>query len=152
MVIYPQDVPDSVGSNYPEEFKSLVAGRFKKRLGNAAGLKNFGVNLTTLQPGSWSSLRHWHKTQDEFIYILQGEVTLITNEGEQILKPGMAAGFPAGEENGHHLVNRSDELVVYLEVGDRTPGDEGSYPDADLSAKSKPDGGWIITHKDGTPY
>jgi uncharacterized cupin superfamily protein len=152
MVIYPQDVPESTGSNYPEPFKSLVAGRVKKRLGNAAGLKNFGVNLTTLKPGSRSSLRHWHTKQDEFIYILEGEVTLITNAGEQILKPGMAAGFPAGEANGHHLINRSDAIAVYLEVGDRPLDDEGNYPDDDLVAKSNPKGGWIITHKDGTPY
>jgi uncharacterized cupin superfamily protein len=152
MIIDPQAVPESTGSNYPEPFKSLVAGRVKKRLGNAAGLKNFGVNLTTLQPGSRSSLRHWHTKQDEFIYILEGEVTLVTNAGEHILKPGIAAGFPAGEADGHHLINHSDAIVVYLEVGDRPPDDQGFYPDDDLAATSKPGGGWIITHKDGSPY
>nr|WP_254658076.1 cupin domain-containing protein [Pleurocapsa sp. PCC 7327] len=102
MIIDPKDVPERRGSNYPEQFKSLVAGRVKKRLGNVAKLKNFGVNLVKLKPGSRSALRHWHTKQDEFIYILEGEATLVTNAGEQILRSGMAAGFPAGEANGHH--------------------------------------------------
>ena len=151
MLIEPEKIPDRKTSNYPDQFKPLVAGRIKKRLGDAAGLKNFGVNLVKLEPGSRSSLRHWHNNQDEFIYILSGEVTLVTNAGEQILKPGMAAGFPAGEANGHHLINRSNAVVVYLEVGDRTPNDVANYPDDDLIAKDN-SGVWEFAYKDGSPY
>lgn len=151
MLIDPQNIPDRKTSNYPEQFKPLVAGRIKKRLGDAAGLKNFGVNLVKLEPGSCSALRHWHTKQDEFIYILSGEVTLVTNAGEQILKPGMAAGFPAGEADGHHLINRSNDVVEYLEIGDRTPLDQANYPDDDLTAKDN-SGVWVFTRKDGSPY
>ncbi|HEY9600848.1 MAG TPA: cupin domain-containing protein [Allocoleopsis sp.] len=151
MIIDPQAVPDRTGTNYPEPFKSFVAGRTKKRLGDAAGLKNFGVNLVKLEPGSRSALRHWHSSQDELVYILEGEVTLVTNAGEQILTPGMAAGFPAGEANGHHLINRSSTVVVYLEIGDRTPNDSANYPDDDLIAKDD-SGKWVFLHKDGSPY
>mgnify|MGYP002784641109 FL=1 len=151
MLIEPEKIPDRKTSNYPDQFKPLVAGRIKKRLGDAAGLKNFGVNLVKLEPGSRSSLRHWHNNQDEVIYILSGEVTLVTNAGEQILKPGMAAGFPAGEANGHHLINRSNGIVEYLEIGDRTPNDNVTYPDDDLIAKDN-SGVWIFAHKDGSPY
>ncbi len=151
MLINPQEIPERKGSNYPEEFKSLVAGRSKKPLGDAAGLKNFGVNLVTLQPRSWSSIRHWHSKQEEFIYILEGEVTLVTDSGEQTLKPGNMAGFPAGNADGHHLINKSDSVVLYLEIGDRTPEDEVNYPDTDLIAKYTPQG-WIFTRQDGTSY
>jgi uncharacterized cupin superfamily protein len=151
MIINPENVPTRTTTVYPDEFKPLIAGRVKQALGNAAKLKNFGVNLVKLAPGSRSALRHWHTRQDEFIYVIEGEITLITNEGEQILKPGMMAGFPAGEENGHHLVNKSDAIVVYLEIGDRTPDDQAYYPDDDIVAKSTPDG-WMFTHKDGTLY
>ncbi|MEJ1934075.1 cupin domain-containing protein [Nostoc sp. NIES-2111] len=141
MIIDPKDVPIQTGTNYPEPFKSMVAGRSRQRLGNFAGLKNFGVNLVKLEPGSYSALRHWHSHQDEFIYVLEGELTLITDEGEQILTAGMAAGFPAGEANGHHLVNRSSVVGVYLEVGDRTPNDVGTYPDEPgFLTKPSPDG------------
>ncbi|MEO0377529.1 MAG: cupin domain-containing protein, partial [Cyanobacteria bacterium P01_A01_bin.17] len=132
-------------------FESAVAGRIKQRLGNAAGLKNFGVNLTRLAPGSSSALRHWHSHQDEFIYVLQGPITLVTDEGEQVLTAGMAAGFPAGTEDGHHLINRSNADVVYLEVGDRTAQDRVSYPDSDLIAVQT-DLGWEFSHQDGAPY
>jgi uncharacterized cupin superfamily protein len=152
MIINLATVPQRTTTVYPQEFKHLIAGRVKQAVGNAAGLKNFGVNLVTLTPGSCSALRHWHSRQDEFIYIIQGEVNLITNAGEQILSSGMMAGFPAGEENGHHLVNKSQSLVVYLEIGDRTSGDEVVYPDDDLMAKFGADGQWIITHKDGSEY
>ena len=153
MIIDPEKVPSERRTNYPDEFKSIVAGRVRQRLGNFAGLKNFGVNLVKLEPGSSSALRHWHSHQDEFIYILEGELTLITDAGEEILKPGMAAGFPANEANGHHLVNRSSVVGVYLEVGDRTPNDEATYPDHDLIAQSSPDGKFsVFIHKDGTPY
>ncbi|PSB04921.1 cupin [filamentous cyanobacterium Phorm 46] len=151
MIVDPKNVAEIKTSNYPQQFKSAIAGRVKKRLGNAAGLQNFGVNLVRLAPGSCSALRHWHSCQDEFIYVLEGEVTLVTNLGEQVLKLGMAAGFPAGNADGHHLVNRTDYDVVYLEVGDRTPGDSANYPDDDLIAKA--DGNsWIFTHKNGDIY
>ena len=151
MFIDPKLVPEVNTSDYPEPFKKLVAGRSKKKLGKLAQLKNFGVNLVTLEPGSWSSVRHWHSQQDEFIYILEGEVTLVSNEGEAILKSGDCAGFPRGEANGHHLINHSDSLVLYLEIGDRTAGDIVTYPDADLVAKES-QGKWLFTHKDGTNY
>ncbi|MEG5014569.1 MULTISPECIES: cupin domain-containing protein [unclassified Microcoleus] len=159
MIIDPKNVPEITGSKYPQQFQSAVAGRVKKRLGDAAGLQNFGVNLVRLAPGSCSALRHWHTRQDELIYVLEGEVTLITNAGEQVLQPGMAAGFPAGDADGHHLVNRSNADVVYLEIGDslrdsfasRTSGDSAEYPDDDLIAKAS-DNGWIFTHKNGEIY
>ena len=151
MIIDPKNVPEITGSKYPQQFQSAVAGRVKKRLGDAAGLQNFGVNLVRLAPGSCSALRHWHTRQDELIYVLEGEVTLITNSGEQVLKPGMAAGFPAGDADGHHLVNRTNSDVVYLEIGDRTEGDGANYPDDDLIAKANGKS-WVFTHKNGDPY
>jgi uncharacterized cupin superfamily protein len=151
MLINPENIPEKTSSNYPDQFQSLVAGRFRKRLGDAAGLKNFGVNLTKLTPGSCSALRHWHTKQDEFIYVLEGELTLVTNDGEQTLTSGMAAGFPAGVADGHHLINRSNSEAVYLEIGDRTPDDEVGYPDVDLVAKLSSNG-LVFTHKDGSLY
>jgi len=139
-------------SNYPEPFAARVAGRLKRPLGDLFGLTNFGVNLTRLAPGAASSLRHAHSKQDEFVYVLEGEPTLITDEGETALRPGMCAGFKAGTGNGHHLVNRTARDVAYLEIGDRSPGDSGTYPDDDLAAALGPDGRWRFTHKDGTPY
>ena len=138
-------------SNYPAPFVSRVAGREKHPLGDLFGLTNFGVNLTRLAPRAASALRHAHTKQDEFVYILQGQPTLHTDEGRTLLSPGMCAGFKAGTGNGHHLVNETAEEVVYLEVGDRTPGDEGAYPDDDLKV-SFVDGRWQYAHKDGTPY
>lgn len=138
-------------SNYPQPFASRVAGRQKHPLGDLFGLANFGVNLTRLAPNAMSALRHAHTRQDEFIYILQGSPTLHTDEGRTKLVPGMCAGFKAGTGNGHHLVNETPEEVIYLEVGDRTPGDEGSYPDDDLRAASV-EGKLRFTRKDGTPY
>lgn len=138
-------------SNYPEPFFSRMAGREKRPLGDLFGLKNFGVNLTRLAPGGESALLHRHTRQDEFIYILEGRPTLVTESGEATLEPGMCAGFPAAGE-AHQLVNRTDQPVVYLEIGDRTPGDEGSYPRDDLKAVLGPDGKWLFTRKDGTPY
>ena len=151
MIVDPEKVPEITSSKYPQQFQSAVAGRVKKRLGDAAGLQNFGVNLVRLAPGSCSALRHWHTRQDELIYVLEGDVTLITNSGEQVLKPGTAAGFPAGDADGHHLVNRTNSDVVYLEIGDRTLGDEAHYPDDDLIAKAKGKS-WVFTHKNGDPY
>ncbi|WP_199303088.1 cupin domain-containing protein [Oscillatoria sp. FACHB-1406] len=138
-------------SNYPEPFASQMKGRKKRQLGDIFGLTNFGVNLTRLVPGAMSALRHAHTKQDEFIYILEGEPTLRTDEGSVQLSPGMCAGFKAGTGNGHHLVNETSEDVVYLEIGDRTPGDEGSYPDDDLKALLV-EGQWQFVRKDGTPY
>ena len=138
-------------SNYPEPFASRMSGRVKKPLGDLFGLANFGVNLTRLPPGAVSALRHAHTLQDEFIYVLEGHPTLVTNAGDTPLHPGMCAGFQAGTGDAHQIVNRSGEDVVYLEVGDRTAGDAGSYPDDDLQAVSAA-GRWRFTHKDGTPY
>jgi uncharacterized cupin superfamily protein len=138
-------------SNYPEPFASRMAGREKRPLGDLFGLTNFGVNLTRLAPGAMSSVRHYHTKQDEFIYILEGCPTLHTDEGRTVLSPGMCAGFKGGIGNGHHLINESNEDVVYLEIGDRTPGDEGHYPDDDLMA-SLVEGQWKFVHKDGTSY
>ena len=139
-------------SNYPEPFASRMAGREKRPLGNVFGLSNFGVNLTRLAPGAISSLRHSHSRQDEFIYILTGHPLLVTDDGETSLSPGMCAGFKAGAGNGHHLVNRTAEDVVYLEIGDRSAGDSGHYPDDDIQAVLGKDGQWQFVHKDGTPY
>ena len=138
-------------SNYPEPFALRMSGRQKHPLGDLFGLTNFGVNLTRLAPGGSSALRHAHTKQDEFIYILQGHPTLHTDEGLSRLSPGMCAGFKAGTGNGHRLLNETSEEVVYLEVGDRTPGDEGSYPDDDLKALLV-DGKWKFVHKNGVPY
>jgi uncharacterized cupin superfamily protein len=138
-------------SNYPEPFFSRMAGREKRPLGDVFGVTNFGVNLTRLVPGGESALLHRHSGQDEFIYILEGEPTLITDVGEVTLGPGMCAGFPA-QGPAHQLVNRSDRDVLYLEIGDRSSGDEGSYPDDDLKAVLGPDGKWLFSHKDGRPY
>jgi uncharacterized cupin superfamily protein len=146
------DVPvRSRPSVYPEPFASRMAGREKRQLGDQFGLTNFGVNLTRLAPGAVSALRHAHTKQDEFIYVLQGRPTLHTNEGRTQLSPGMCAGFRAGTGNGHCLMNETTEEVVYLEIGDRTPGDVGSYPDDDLKALLV-EGRWKFVHKDGTPY
>lgn len=143
--------PRTKPSNYPEPFFSRMSKREKRPLGDMFGLKNFGVNLTKLSPGGESALLHRHSRQDEFVYILEGEPTLVTDRGETRLRPGTCAGFPAAGL-AHQLVNRTDKDVLYLEIGDRTPGDEGSYPDDDIQAMLGPDGKWIFTHKDGRPY
>jgi uncharacterized cupin superfamily protein len=139
-------------SNYPEPFASRMARREKRPLGDLFGLTNFGVNLTRLESGAVSALRHWHSKQDEFVYIVSGRPTLVTNAGETALTPGMCAGFKAGYEDGHHLENRTNEDVVYLEVGDRTVGDSVAYPDDDIQAVLGKDGKWQFQHKDGKPY
>jgi uncharacterized cupin superfamily protein len=138
-------------SNYPEPFAARMAGREKRLLGDLFGLKNFGVNLTTLPPGSVSALRHAHTRQDEFVYVVSGTAVLVTDAGETVMTAGMCAGFPAGTGDGHQLVNRGPQPVVYLEVGDRTPGDSASYPDDDLQARLV-NGRWVFARKDGTPY
>ena len=139
-------------SGYPARFLPRVSGRIKQRLGPLFGLANFGVNRTRLLPGAQSALRHSHTLQDEFVYILEGTAILRTNGGETVLSPGMCAGFAAGSGDAHHLVNRSDADVVYLEVGDRSPGDAVDYPDEDLRAQLTAEGFWRFLHKDGTPY
>jgi uncharacterized cupin superfamily protein len=144
--------PRAKPSSYPEPFATRVAGRVKRPLGDLFGLANFGVNLTRLPPGAISALRHAHTKQDEFVYILEGHPTLRTDEGGTPLAPGMCAGFKAGTGNGHHLVNETREDVVYLEIGDRTPGDGATYPDDDLEAVFVEAGKWKFVHKDGRPY
>ena len=139
-------------TNYPASMAAKVARREKRPLGDLFGLTNFGVNLTRLAPGAYSALRHAHARQDEFVYVLQGEPTLITDAGEVQLKPGMCAGFKAGTGDAHHLVNRTKADVVFLEVGDRSAGDSVSYPDDNVVAVFGSDGKWTYTKKDGTPY
>jgi uncharacterized cupin superfamily protein len=143
--------PRSKPSNYPEPFRSMMAGRVKRPLGDLFGLTNFGVNITVVPPGAVSALRHAHSSQDEFVYVVSGLLTLHTDEGESELAAGMCVGFKAGSGNAHRLVNRSAFEAVYLEVGDRTPGDMVTYPDDDLVAQSD-QGRWVFRHKDGTPY
>jgi uncharacterized cupin superfamily protein len=143
--------PRAKPSNYPAPFAARVAGRVKRPLGDLFGLRNFGVNLTTLRPGAASALHHVHSRQDEFIYVVEGEPTLFTEQGETRLRPGMVAGFPAGG-TAHHLENRTNRDCVILEIGDRTPGDTGSYPDDDLQAVLGGDGAWRFARKDGTPW
>jgi uncharacterized cupin superfamily protein len=143
--------PRTKPSHYPEPFASRMVGREKRALGDRFGISNFGVNLTRLAPQAQSALRHAHSRQDEFVYILQGHPTLLTDAGATSLSPGMCAGFKAGSGNGHQLINQTSQEVVYLEVGDRTAGDEGFYPDDDLKALLE-NGSWKFVHKDGTPY
>jgi uncharacterized cupin superfamily protein len=138
-------------SNYPEPFKSIMSGRVKRPLGDLFGLSNFGVNITVVPPGSVSALRHAHTKQDEFVYVVSGALILHTDEGTTPMTAGMCAGFRAGSGNAHYLVNNGSEAAVYLEVGDRTPGDTVEYPDDDLAAKLG-QGAWVFEHKDGAPY
>jgi len=144
--------PRAKSSGYPEKFRARVEGREKRPLGDLFGLANFGVNLTRLAPGAESSVRHAHAKQDEFVYILEGHPTLVTDAGATELSPGMCAGFKAGTGDGHHLVNRSKQDVLYLEIGDRTRGDSATYPDDDLQVVQDAEGNWRYLHKDGTPY
>jgi uncharacterized cupin superfamily protein len=145
----PATVPEWHGSVYPEPFRARLGTRAKRPIGSALGLTHFGVNLTRLEPGAWSALRHWHSQEDEFVYVLEGEVTLVTDAGEQPLRAGMVAGFAAGVADGHHLINRTDRPALYLEVGDRAPDDEVRYPDVDLFL-SRREG--VFRHASGEPY
>jgi uncharacterized cupin superfamily protein len=138
-------------TGYPKPFDRVVVGRARKRLGNAVGLDQFGVNLTTLKPGAASALRHWHEKEDEFVYILEGEVVLIEDDGECVLKPGDAAGFKANSGNGHHLVNKTQRDAVYLEIGTRSKHERVDYPGVDLMVV-RDDAGMRYTHKNGEPY
>ena len=145
-----EQAPAVTGSGYPSPYNEPCMSRFRQRLGDAAGLSQFGVNLTRLPPGVWSSQRHWHSGEDEFVYIVSGEVVLVTDSGEEVLRAGDCAGFKAGEADGHHLQNRSQQDAVVLEVGTRAPNDdECLYPDIDLCL---PKGHAGFTRKDGTPY
>ena len=147
--------PRARQSVYPEPFASRVAGRLKRPLGDLFGLQKFGVNWTRLEPGAETALRHYHSVQDELVYVLEGNPTLITGEGEFELQPGMCAGFPAGSPNAHHVVNRSGAVVVLLEIGNRSRSDRAEYPDDDLAFAPEPldaDGKPVFVHKDGTPY
>lgn len=139
------------GTFYPPPHADKCLARQRRRLGDAAGLTQFGVNLLRLPPGAWSSQRHWHYEQDEFVYVLEGEAVLVTDAGEEVLKAGDCAGFKAGDRDGHHIQNRSDRDVMLLEVGTRVPGDGAEYPDIDLihPRDGKPA---LYTHRDGTPY
>ncbi|HUC62062.1 MAG TPA: cupin domain-containing protein [Alphaproteobacteria bacterium] len=128
----PATVSQVESTGYPEPYRASVAGRKRRRLGDAAGLTQFGVNEAELAPGTWSSQRHWHAAEDEFVYVLDGELVLITDAGEQVLTPGMAAGFPKGKRDGHHLVNRSEKPARYLEIGTRAAEDRVEYPDIDM--------------------
>ncbi len=147
----PKTLPVNTGSDYPEPFKAAVATRERRALGDALGLTNFGVNFTRLPPGNASSQRHFHSKQDEFVYIIEGEVVLVTDAGEQVLSADMVAGFPANTGDGHHLINRSHKDVLYLEMGDRSANDEVDYPDIDMLVRWI-DGAEKYVHKDGTPY
>jgi len=149
--IVPGDVAGRTTCPYPAPFDAPIAGRTKHALGNAFDLTQFGVNYVTLEPGAMSAQRHWHAREDEFVCVIEGEITLLTDAGETVLKPGMAAGFKAGDANGHCLVNRSEKTVAYLEVGTRDSEDDVDYPDIDMKAEKR-GGRWRFLHKDGAPY
>lgn len=142
-------VPERIGVGYPQPFEAASAGRGRRRLGDAAGLTAFGVNLTRLPPGQWSSQRHWHSHEDEFVMVLAGELVLVEDGGETVLRAGDCAAFPKGSGDGHHMINRSDAEAVYLEVGSRHPDDLTTCADVDMKS-SNADGRFL--HKDGTPY
>jgi uncharacterized cupin superfamily protein len=148
----PASVSPRSSSGYPEPFRSRVLPREKRALGDALGLTKIGVNLTTLPPGKESSMRHFHTLEDELVFVVEGEVVLVTDEGEQVLTAGTCAGFPAGSRNGHQIVNRSDRPARYLEISNRDPDDGAEYPDVDLAYRKGPDGKAIFSHKDGKPY
>jgi uncharacterized cupin superfamily protein len=141
--------PARTGSGYPQPFDTPCATRTRQRLGDAGGLRDFGVNLMTLPPGGWSSQRHWHSHEDEFVYLLEGELVLIEDGGETLLRAGDCAAFPKGTGNGHHLINRSGAVALYLEVGTRNPDDLTTCSDIDMMSANA---GGRFVHKDGTPY
>lgn len=147
----PLSIAERRSSIYPAPFNKGYELRAKRALTAALGLTQFGVNVTTLEPGGGSAERHWHHAEDECIYVLEGELTLVADDGETLLGPGMAAGFPAGDANGHHLINRSDSPATYLEIGTRAENEDAVYPDIDLKAERR-GGAFRFLHKDGTPY
>jgi uncharacterized cupin superfamily protein len=144
-------LPERRGSSYPEPYRAAVANRVKRALGDPFGLTQFGINLVHLPPGCWSSQRHWHSHEDELIYVVAGELTLVTDAGEQALRPGMVAGFPAGRADGHHLINRSDRQASYLEIGSRIAEDEAVYSDIDMELRRRGEG-HVFVRKNGEPY
>lgn len=148
----PSTIAPRSTSGYPEPFRSRVLPREKRALGDALGLTKIGVNLTTLPPGKESSMRHFHTSEDEMVFVVEGEVVLRTDEGEQVLTAGMCAGFAAGSTNGHQLVNRSDHPARYLEISNRDPEDTADYPDVDLALRRGPDGRFVFYRKDGSAY
>ncbi len=150
-ILDPTTLEGRIGTIYPPEFAGPLKGREKRALGDAFGLSQFGVNLTTLAPGAWSAQRHWHAKEDEFVFVVAGEITLIDEAGEHLMKPGMCAGFKAGVANGHHLVNKSKSPATYVEVGTRSLDEVTAYPDVDMKAK-KIEGKWLLTRKDGTGF
>lgn len=147
----PSTVEPRTQTGYPEPFRSLVLPREKRALGDTLGLTAIGVNLSTLFPGKASSMRHWHTKEDELVYVIEGEVVLITDEGEQVLRAGMCCGFPAAKACGHQLVNRSNEPARYLEISNRDPADTAEYTDVDLACR-KQNGRYVFTKKDGSSY
>jgi len=147
----PDTLEPRTGSSYPKEYQKQVAGRRKRTLGDPLGLTHYGVNVVELDPGAWSSQRHWHSAEDEFVYVVSGQVTLVTDDGPQILSAGMVAGFPAGKADGHHLINEGNGPAVYLEIGDRSDDDAVIYPDIDMQLTSPVEGG-EFQHRDGRPY
>jgi len=147
----PASVHEARGSSYPEPFRSRMGDRVKRRLGDACGLTKFGVNLVTLGPGGQSALRHWHTLEDEFVYVLSGEVVLVSDTGEQTLRVGTCAGYPAGKRDAHHFINRSGAPATYLEVGSRIDGDNSFYPDDDILWCDAGNGVYAA-HKDGRRY
>ncbi len=150
--IDPRELEARTGTGYPEPFRENVVSRAKRALGDAFGLSRYGVNLVELSPGTWSSQRHWHTHEDEFIYVISGHLTLVTDDGAQVLTPGMVAGFQAGDSNGHHLINKGEETASYLEIGDRNSRDEVFYPDIDLLYKPNAEGEHEFTNRDGVAY
>jgi uncharacterized cupin superfamily protein len=147
------EVPPVIGTRYPSPFDEPCRRRENKRLGAAVGLTQFGVNLTRLPPNTWSSQRHWHEREDEFVYVLEGEVWLVTDEGEELLKPGDCAGFRAGVHDGHHLQNRSARDALVLTIGTCDDSDCGEYSDIDMLFKAgRYSGRGGFARKDGTPY
>jgi uncharacterized cupin superfamily protein len=150
-VIDPARVPLRTGSIYPEPYAAMMQGRSSLRLGEAGGLTQFGVNLVMLEPGAMSSLRHWHHNEDEFVWVVEGECTLVQDEGETVMRPGDCAAFPAGNPNGHHFLNRTDRVAKFLVVGTKAPQEVGVYSDIDLMVKIG-SGRAEFTYKDGTPF
>lgn len=146
--------PVKTGSIYPEPYASMMKGRSSLRLGEAGGLKQYGVNLVMLEPGAMSSLRHWHHNEDEFVWVVEGECTLVQDEGETVMRPGDCAAFPAGNQNGHHFLNRSDKPAKFLVVGTKAPQETAVYSDVDMMVHITPGekGRAEFTHKDGTPW
>ncbi|MBM3535659.1 MAG: cupin domain-containing protein [Alphaproteobacteria bacterium] len=147
----PKSLPESNSTSYPEPYRTPVMKRWYRRLAPSTGLTRFGVNLTRIEPGGMSSQRHWHAKEDEFIYVLEGETVLVTDAGEEVLRQGMCACFPAGTKNAHHFLNRSKADVLLLVVGDNAPDEEVGYPDIDLHGRTI-DGKFRFLHRDGTPY